>query len=564
MSVKEKFIKTKPILRTIALALLATAQTQLPAQSTAFTYQGRLNSSGGLASGNYDLAFTVFDTNAPAGILVAGPITNSTVAVSNGLFMVTLDFGSGIFTGPDRWLELSVRTNGAVNFTTLAPRQPITPTPYAIMANSASNLLGTLPTTKLTGLIPASQLSGTIPAANVSGTYGNVVNLNNGANTFGGSFFGQFFGDGSGLTGLWRMTGNAGTSPTNGNFLGTTDNQPLELRVNGGRALRLEYAFDSTIGQGTVVPNLIGGYSGNYVSNTVAGGFIGGGGDAPYPNRVFGQFGSVLGGLGNTANGKESTAAGFVCTATGDWSTAIGGYCSTAFNALGATALGSGCAANNEAATAIGAFNTADGWISTVLGGFSYANGYYAMAMGRADYAYGDYSLALGTSNTASGNFSVAMGNLSKASHDHSFVWSDGLANTLFSSTTSNQFAVRASGGVLLNAGTNNVEIASGGIKVTGAGIGSSTAVFVHRATGANIEPSSIHRTTINNPYCNGDANAILIVTPNYNPSGTGSILQTHPVGVFYNSSLSKWQIFNEDFVALTTNTAFNVMIVKP
>ena len=42
-----------------------------------------------------------------------------------------------------------MRTNGSGSFTTLAPRQPILPTPYAVMANTASNLLGTLPAAQL-------------------------------------------------------------------------------------------------------------------------------------------------------------------------------------------------------------------------------------------------------------------------------------------------------------------------------------------------------------------------------------------------------------------------------
>ena len=36
----------------------------------------------------------------------------------------------------------------------------------------------------------------------------------------------------------WSPTGNANTNPTN-NFVGTTDNQPLEFRVNNTRALRI-------------------------------------------------------------------------------------------------------------------------------------------------------------------------------------------------------------------------------------------------------------------------------------------------------------------------------------
>jgi len=36
---------------------------------------------------------------------------------------------------------------------------------------------------------------------------------------------------------VWKLTGNAGTNPTT-NFLGTTDNIPLELKVNSTRAMK--------------------------------------------------------------------------------------------------------------------------------------------------------------------------------------------------------------------------------------------------------------------------------------------------------------------------------------
>ena len=68
---------------------------------------------------------------------------HSAITVSNGLFLVMLDFGS-VFTGTNYWLEIGVRTNGNGVFTTLAPRQPITPTPYAIFAEGASNVVGVL------------------------------------------------------------------------------------------------------------------------------------------------------------------------------------------------------------------------------------------------------------------------------------------------------------------------------------------------------------------------------------------------------------------------------------
>jgi len=148
-------------------------------------YQGRLNDGGNPANGNYDLQFTIYDSTNIPGVVIAGPLTNSATAVSNGLFTVKLDFGPGVFTGADRWLNIGVRTNGSLNaFTALVPRQHLTPVPYAIFANTASNLSGSL---------PASQLSGTLPASAFVGYTGTVV-LTNGANLFGGAFSGNFNG----------------------------------------------------------------------------------------------------------------------------------------------------------------------------------------------------------------------------------------------------------------------------------------------------------------------------------------------------------------------------------
>jgi hypothetical protein len=66
--------------------------------------------------------FTIYDDSSGPGV-VAGPLTNAAVEVSNGLFAVTLDFGTGVFTGDARWVEIAVRTNsGGADFTTLSPR----------------------------------------------------------------------------------------------------------------------------------------------------------------------------------------------------------------------------------------------------------------------------------------------------------------------------------------------------------------------------------------------------------------------------------------------------------
>ncbi|MGD0258878.1 MAG: hypothetical protein ABSD29_03540 [Verrucomicrobiota bacterium] len=103
--------------------------------------------------------------------------------------------------------------------------------------------------------------------------------------------------------------------------------------------------------------------------------------------------------------------------------------------------------------------------------------------------------------------------------------------------------------------------VGTGGIQVVGAGIETSTAAFTHLTTAANDQGTV---TFINNPLCNGDPNAILLVTHNYNPAGTTTVGQyPHPIGVYYATSQQQWCIYNDDAVAMATNVAFNVLIIK-
>ena len=149
------------------LGLLSSALAVV-AQTSAFTYQGQFSSNGIPATGQFDFRFTLHDA-LTLGTQVAGPLTNSATGVTNGLFTTTLDFGSSVFDGNLRWLEIGVRTNGnATNeFSTLAPRQPITATPYAVRA---ANYSGPVSVTTLTGKINDTNLS-----ANVALLTNNVV-----------------------------------------------------------------------------------------------------------------------------------------------------------------------------------------------------------------------------------------------------------------------------------------------------------------------------------------------------------------------------------------------------
>src|SRR5437867_4100322 len=108
------------------LWLLATSSAN--GQGSAFSYQGKLTDAGNPANGNYDLQFALFDTpTVGTGSQQGSTIINPTVQVTAGIFTVTLDFSSNVFTGAARFLEIGVRPAGSPNsYTLLSPRQPIT------------------------------------------------------------------------------------------------------------------------------------------------------------------------------------------------------------------------------------------------------------------------------------------------------------------------------------------------------------------------------------------------------------------------------------------------------
>ncbi len=130
----------KNLFRTAMLcALAAFSATFINAQTTEFTYQGRLTDGGQTSSGNYDFEFKLFD--AEAGGAEIGTLQRLDVTVTNGIFSVKLDFGAN-FNGQPRFLEIAARasaTQGA--FTILSPRQPFTSVPYSIKSLNAETAI---------------------------------------------------------------------------------------------------------------------------------------------------------------------------------------------------------------------------------------------------------------------------------------------------------------------------------------------------------------------------------------------------------------------------------------
>jgi hypothetical protein len=99
------------------------------------------------------------------------------------------------------------------------------------------------------------------------------------------------------------------------------------------------------------------------------------------------------------------------------------------------------------------------------------------------------------------------------------------------------------------------LQVNNGAIRLTG----TNKAAFIHTATAAN--KLSANGTDVSNPMCDNDPNCILLVTQKLN-----SVTITYnnaSIGVYYNTIRGKWEIFNENNVAIPDNAQFNVLVIK-
>jgi trimeric autotransporter adhesin len=507
------------------------------AQGTAFTYQGRLNDNGVPASGTYDFRFRIAtdaDGNDYAG---SAALTNG-VPVAGGLFTVTLDFGAGIFTGSNYWLQIEVRTNGPGGYSTLSPLQAINATPYAL---TASNLSGTLPATQLTGTLSDARLSAnvsllgqTIESAEIADGSVTTPKLADDAVTstqisdnsilpvdLNLSSFDDTF---------WKDGGNDFTSGMP-HVLGTTDDQPIHIQVFGLGGLRLE--------PGTLYNvNVIAGAAANSIASGLAGATIGGGGRASspggpaIPNRVEANYSTVSGGEGNTvtSGAQHSTIGGGLrnnILENASYSTIGGGATNVIqtnspaatiaggqFNRIGISSLGATIGGGQaNAIDWTGPYSTISGgkdnmvaaysgW-STIAGGADNLIGSYTSSgtiAGGESNRIGSYehyaTIAGGLDNQAMAPQTFVAGSHTRAMHDGAFVWADSTAAN-FASDRANQFKVRAGGGVQFVAGSSGLNPPAVRVDASGsAAVGfyvfqtssDAATVFENRGTGDQIK----------------------------------------------------------------------------
>jgi hypothetical protein len=264
----------------IMLALLVGA-INLRAQGTAFTYQGRLTDGTNAANGSYDLTFSLFSVSSGAG-QVGSTYPSPATAVSNGLFIVALDFGAN-FPGANRWLEIGVRTNGsAAAYSILSPRQAVTPSPYAIFATAsgtASNVVNGSVVKSLNGLTDLVTLAA---GSNVTITpSGNTLTL-----------------AGLGGSGIWSVNGNDAYYNAGNVGIGTTT-PVAQLQAETGEVKPAVYGHatgagtgvqgDSSTGIGVYASSTSG--NGVYATSTFASGVEGhsGTGNGVYASSIVGR-----------------------------------------------------------------------------------------------------------------------------------------------------------------------------------------------------------------------------------------------------------------------------------
>ncbi|MCC6819438.1 MAG: hypothetical protein IT579_01800 [Verrucomicrobia subdivision 3 bacterium] len=473
------------------------------------TYQGRLDHAGLPTDGSYELQVGLF--SATSGGSPAQLLTNN-IVVSSGLFTTVLQLdGSELQNATTDWLELGVRTNGsAAAFTILTPRQELTYAPRAARADVAG-----LATDFPEGAVSSYHISdGSIQAQDI-GT-GEVVQSVNGLKdavtlAAGGGITISPAGNTLTISNSgWRLNGNAGTT-AGAHFLGTTDNQPLEFRVNNQRRLQFDTNANVIAGNtfnqaGPTGVNLSGILSGidNQIRATSSGAVIVGGSENAITNGVDAVIGggrhnyargfgaTVSGGVDNSARSDRATVAGGAGNEAGWDSSFVGGGSENSAQNGAAAIVGGKLNTNRSAYGFIGAGQSnaiAVANAATVAGGEANSVGY------AADYG----TIPGGYANAVNGAYGFAAGRRAQANHAGAFVWADA-QDASFASSATNQFLIRASRGVGINnnnptaalhvggtAGVDGIRFPDGTLQTTAA-----AASPLGFTTGAAVTPTSI------------------------------------------------------------------------
>ena len=466
---------------TVLLALTAVAR----AQGTAFTYQGRLNTNNAPHTGTAEFQFTLWDAASGGNAVATNNPASVTTSVAAGLFTATLDFGSSPFNGQPRFLQIEARTVLGP-FTTLTPRQSLTPTPYAIQAASASaasTVLGLTVNTNLSSVALGTANTASAAYATVSGGTDNTA------------------------SGERATVGGGDYNTASGN----------RAAVAGGYG-NIASGYTAALGGG--LGNLV---SGNYATlgggdNNIASGggaFVGGGS----LNQATNGFATVPGGENNLAGGQYSFAAG-----------------------RRAKALHAGAFVWADSQNADFASTTDNQFAIRAAGGLFLA-GKLGIGLSSPGYSLDVQSGQAVGRFTTTNNINGAVLVLNNASPSSSYL---GAINFETNGGTVGQIGYLASGQMTFRVGGNDrVSISPNGLNVNGtAEIASLAAGEVSAASLTSTDLLQVHQSTQSESHTfTGDLRQMLSLAPAalFGPAGPGLGLQTNNL---YFRSLSDFSWF--------------------
>jgi hypothetical protein len=399
------------VLALTVLILVAFHAGTASAQTTAFTYQGRLTDAGSPATGQYDLEFRVFDAAVLGTQLAVLQLDN--VQVTGGVFTSRLDYGGitpTLFNGAARYMEIGVRPGASSGaYTTLTPRQEVTSTPYAIQAANIQQTSGNSVVTALNDAATTTPIS-------ASKLDPNLVRFNPAAPQVS-------VGDANGTAAMVSLRGGSTCCSGPGGYT------PADFKVfqNGS------FVATGNLGIGTI-PFTGKGYRTMWY--TYKGAFRSGYADNEWDDANTGFF--------SWAGGSNSTASGLYSFSFGDTNFA---------SSTSSIAFGSGNEVKGAAGFSAGAGNRVCDTYGVAFGNKAISGG--PLVNGKCDTdtfnITGLAAVAIGYNVTADKDHSTAMGKFaSNNGFSGVFIWSDGSATAsadTFKSTANNEFAARATGG---------------------------------------------------------------------------------------------------------------------
>lgn len=601
-----------PSLRQLVRAVLfgagVTAALAAPL-GTGFTYQGRLNDNNQPAEGVYDFVFSVYATATADVPLAGGGILADDVAVNEGVFTTVVDFGSEVFDGEERWLEIGVRPGDATgDFTLLTPRQRLTASPYAHFARRAGSAASadTATSAQSADTAQLAEVAKTVQEVSWSAVKDLPLSFADGTDndttyTAGAGlklsaenqFSLEFFGSGlANAPARWDHDhlGQAWTGeiPGSGLLVHHTAVNGVALHGRNGVGTGFTPASGTgVLGDSDEDPGVTGFSrtgSGVYGRSFAATGShdavkgenasVTGRGVAGYATAT---TGANVGVFGQTDSNGGTGVRGHATATTG---TTYGGRFSNLSPdgfAIHGVSDRSGVAYfdidnRNNAATALEVRTDGMGLAAKFTSGAT-SNG--VPAMQAVHLGHGD-----GLAATAGGRGNAGNFRLLSDFTDNSAVAATGIgsARGLKAVSTSGEALRAESAGTAIYAKSEPdgtaLAIDGGALRVKGAGINTQTAVFIHRCTSGNTPPSATGNTitVIDHPMCNGNPSAILLVTPRarlITVNGVDTVSSTYDdFAIAYSNTRSRWILVNtsllDEIGDFDEGDTFNVMVVLP